>query len=256
MALHDPVGAEFYVPLRKAEQVLDALFVIGAVLSIAVLLVDRGAFPVGYDVVQALFALDVVVLFFLGLAVRLHWSTRAHDKRVADLLSHSFDVALIASPSEGFYSSTASDPFRRLSLSLLENSFFTGRILQRMLKSARAKIALYVLAWGFAVFYRATDIALITVVAQVLFSEQILSRWIRMEWLRFRVERVYDDVYLFMSSAGRQAAKDLRAKTIQCLVKYETSKAQAGVSLSSRAFRALNSSLTEEWNALAERFRE
>jgi hypothetical protein len=60
-----------------------------------------------------------------------------------------------------------------------------------MLRFERARICVHVLAWLWAAVYRGTDLELLAVAAQVLFSEQLLSRWVRMEWLRARVERLY-----------------------------------------------------------------
>ncbi|MDI3561766.1 hypothetical protein [Bradyrhizobium sp. Arg816] len=45
--------------------------------------------------------------------------------------------------------------------------------------------------------------ATIAVAAQIVFSEQIVSRWLGLEWLRRECERTYDDVYRQFQSKGQ-----------------------------------------------------
>jgi hypothetical protein len=75
-----------------------------------------------------------------------------------------------------------------------------------------------------------------------------------MEWLRARIEGVYDDVYsLIQSTANNAGSKEFRARVLECLLRYETAKAQAGISLSTDIFKKLNPSLSAEWQTIAMR---
>ncbi|QCK85899.1 hypothetical protein E8L99_09055 [Phreatobacter aquaticus] len=247
MKRSDPVGPEFYVPLTSAESFSDAAFYLAAALSVAVLFVDRAANLRAYDLVQGAFALSVICHFLSGIVIKVYFSARAHAARVADFVSNAFLVPLTATPSEGYYNTPSGDAFVRLGASVLENALFTKRIVARMLCFERWRISLYLFVWISAVLYRATDLAIVAVAAQVLFSEQLLSRFVRMEWLRLRVEKVHDDLFrLFQGSADRES-KEFRARVIQAMVLYETSKAQAAISLSSRLFEKLNGELSRSW---------
>ncbi|KIZ39788.1 MULTISPECIES: hypothetical protein [Rhodopseudomonas] len=250
MRRQDPVGPEFYVPLGVAERVSDITFYLAAALSIVVLLIDRTAQPKLYGAVQATFAVTVIVFFVSGIVIRTYFATRAHSNRFADFVSNAFSVPLVPSPSEGYYNAPAGDPFLRMGASVLENTLFTKSILGRMLRFERARICVYVLAWLWAAVYRATDLDLLAVAAQVLFSEQLLSRWVRMEWLRSRVERLYDDLYALIQSSSDFRSKEFRARVIEALIRYETSKAQAALSLSSRVFNKLNPELSLRWQSV------
>jgi hypothetical protein len=253
MTKSDPIGTEYYSPLRSAEIGAEVLFYIAAALSIAALQVDKATYSAAYDGVQSLFAVSVLAVFVLGLAVRLYWSTRAHVKRVSDFISSAFDVALISQPSAGYYNNAEVEPFRRVAASLMENTLFSKSILQKMLVGERIKVAIYAAVWLFAALTRATDLALIAAVAQVIFSEQIISRWVRMEWLRNRVEQVYEDIYSLVQPASNRDTKEFKARTVECLMRYETGKAQAGISLSTRLFKRLNPVLTKQWDETARR---
>lgn len=243
----DPLGREFYIPLRKAEVVHESVFAIAAVLSVLSLLIDKQSHPTMYDVVQTAFVVAVIAVFALGTAIRLYWSPRAHVERMADFLSHSFRARLIATPSVGYYSSDESDTYRRIAAQLLENTFFSKAILASMLLVERSKVIIYAIVWLVAALNRQADLAVIGVVAQVLFSEHILSQWVRMEWLRARVERVYSDLFALFCGATNAESAEFKARVVDSLLRYETGKAQAGVSLSSRVFKNQNAQLTEHW---------
>jgi hypothetical protein len=191
-------------------------------------------------------------VFVLGLTARLYWSSRAQSKRISDFVSNAFDVPLIPERSQGFFNNAETEPFRRIAASLLENTLFSKVILLRMLRSERIKIAVYACVWLAALLNRATDLALITGIAQVILSEQIISKWVRMEWLRARVEGVYDDVYSLIQSTRNRGSKEINARVLEYLLRYETAKSQAGISLSTAIFKKLNTSLSSEWRKTAQ----
>lgn len=252
MTRTDPIGPEFYIPLKTAEKISDAAFYLAAALSIVILLVDKTSQPKLYGAVQATFAIAVIAIFVSGIVIRTYFASRAHSSRFADFVSNAFLVPLVPSPSEGYYNPPEGDALVRIGASVLENTLFTKAILGRMLRFERTRICLYVLGWLWAVVYRATDLELLAIAAQVLFSEQLLSRWVRMEWLRARVERLYEDLYALFQSTSDLQSKEFRARVIESLIRYETSKAQAGLSLSSRVFEKLNPELSQKWTSLCD----
>lgn len=247
MARKDPIGPAFYVPLSVAEKISEAVFYVAGALSVLVLLVDGKTQPLANEILQATFAVSVVAIFATGIVIRVYFATRAHAKRVADFVSNAFNVPLLPNLSEGYYNTPDGDAYVRMGASLLENTLFTKSILARMLLFERSRAGLYICVWIWALSYRAANLELVAIAAQVLFSEQLLSRWIRMEWLRLRAERLYDDVYALFQATADTATVQFRARVIEALIRYETSKAQAGVSLSSRAFKRLNPDLSSAW---------
>jgi hypothetical protein len=101
--------------------------------------------------------------------------------------------------------------------------------------------------WLLLALNRKADLSIVSAAAQVVFSEQILSKWVRMEWLRARVERIYDDTYSLIQSSNAGWSKEYRARVIEYLLRYETRKAQAGISLSSSVFKKMNPALSKRW---------
>lgn len=249
MAKSDPLSASHYSPLQTAEKLSGALFWAAAVSSIVALQLNRDKQPY-YDIVQSSFVVSVVLFFVMDLAVRLYWAPRAHAKRNADFVSNAFGVCLTDEASVGYYNNKATDPIKRIVFSILENSLFSKTIVRKMLLKERLIVGGYAIVWFLAVLNRATDLALVTTVAQVLFSEQIISRWIRMEWLRAKFERVFDDTYSLVQTASDSLSKEFQARCIECLLRYESSKAQAGISLSSKIFEKNNRELSRQWDAI------
>ncbi|MCR4304813.1 MAG: hypothetical protein NUV63_11430 [Gallionella sp.] len=246
----DPIRKRYYRPLELAENLSDWLFYIVAVLSILALVVNQTNSPKMYDLVQGAFVVGVLALFSIGLGVRLYWTPRADDKRRQDLLSNSFSVAITHEQTVGYYNNTQTNPLKRLCVSLLENSFFSKNVTLAMAHDERIKIALYALIWVIALLNRSTDLALIVSIAQAIFSEQIISRWIRLEWLRMRFERVYENLYRLVQTTSDFDKDEFRVRVIEAYGEYETGKGYGGVTLSAKVFEQLNSTLSSEWDQI------
>lgn len=246
----DQIRERYYRPLELAESCADWIFLIVAILSILALAVERKTNPDIYDFVQGAFVIGVVALFLLGLAVRLYWMPRAEDKRRQGLLSDSFGVAITHEQVTGYYNNDQTNPVMRLGASLMENSFFSKRILLAMARGERVRIGLYVLVWLIALLHRATDLALVAAMAQAIYSEQIISRWVRLEWIRIRFERVYDHLYRLLQTTTDFNRDEFRIRVLEEFGEYETSKGHGGIMLSKKVFERLNPELSAEWEQI------
>jgi hypothetical protein len=247
---NDKIGQIYYTPLRSFEIAEDATFWLSSALSILVLVVEKSKYSILYDIIQILFIVNVVTLFVISNWIRLFWAHRAHDRRIMDFLSYSLKVPLITERSAGYFDNDECGKWRRIGACLLENTLFSKSIVARMLVWQRTYSGLYILLWSIALTFRETDLAWIGVLAQVILSEQLLSRWLRMEWLHRRTERVYDDVYKIMLRMGVNVSSENEAAILASLLRYETAKSQAAISLSSRTFAKLNARVSAEWREI------
>lgn len=248
MSRSDPIRTRYYDAVELTDKVSDGLFYLGAILSIVSLLVEKQAYPIAYDFVMAAFAVAVIALFALGLVSRLYLTPRAEDKRRQDFFSSACGVGLTHEKTEGYYNNDFVEPIKRMAAQVLENSHFSKAIALRMARLERAKVAVYTLAWLLCLLNRQTDLGIVVAASQAVFSEQVVSKWLRLEWLRIRFERTYDDVYRLFQS--RPAAPKFNAMTLESLGTYETAKANGAVTLSSRLFRELNDELSAEWERI------
>jgi hypothetical protein len=117
-----------------------------------------------------------------------------------------------------------------------------------MVRWERWKVGLYLLLWLILVHYRKTDLGWIVVASQAVFSEQIVSKWARLEWLHRRCEKTFDSLYRVMQSKQPLAQRD--AQAMEYMLAYETAKANAGITISSKYFDEMNAELSAEWNKI------
>lgn len=247
----DTVGENYYRPLERAECVAGWLFWAVSILSIAALLVNRAAHPVAYDAIQSGFVVCVLVFFVLGQAQKLYFFPRAEDARRRELLQNSFDVPLTTEVTVGYYNNEQTNPVKRLAASTMESAYFTSNISRKMLVGQRAMTLGYLCLYLVAILNRSTDLEILAVLAQVLFSEDILSRWIRLEWLRNRSEKVFDSLNaMLLAKPARTVAQ---SQTVDLFCFYESTKSTAAIVLSSSMFHKHNSDLTAKWEQIRQK---
>jgi len=246
----DPLTKSYYKAVHNAELFSQMTFYAAALLSIAILFIDKAASPNLHDLAQMVFVLLVIILFFSRILSSIYWSSRAHEKRFGDLLSHSFRVPLTDEISTGYHSHTDKDPFKAIIISVLENSLFSKSIAGAMLRWERAKAASYLGIWLVCALYRQSELTAIAVAAQIVFSGDVIERYMRLEWLKSQFDHVYDAAFSTIQSTTNFTTAEFRGRSVQLLLTYETSKSKAGISLSSRLFNKLNPSLSQSWDHL------
>ena len=112
----------------------------------------------------------------------------------------------------------------------------------------RAKVIAYATLWLICMLNRQTDLGIVVAASQAVFSEQVLSKWLRLEWLRIRFEKTYDDVYRLFQA--KPVVTKFNAMTLESLGMYETAKANGAVTLSSKLFHRMNDDLSKEWEQI------
>lgn len=248
----DPIRDVYFSPLQGAERVQGWLFFISALLSIAVIFIDRIETPRFYQTIQIGFLILVLIYFGIGLAIRFYLFPRAEGSRSTDLLANAFSVTTVQAQTIGYYNNSQKDPYRRLAANLLESSFFSKNTAAKMANRQLLFTAIYGVIWIVTAVYHEWDIALTVVVAQVVFSEQIFSQWVRLQWLRNRFETAFKQLSdVFESPPADQAG--FQRRVWEQFWYYETSKANAGVLLSFKIFLKWRDQLNKEWDDICKR---
>ncbi|WP_202325021.1 hypothetical protein [Mesorhizobium sp. 113-3-9] len=246
----DTVGGNYYKPLERAEAVGSGLFWLVAILSIAALFVDKVAYPIAFDIVQIVFIVCVLLFFCQGQIQKLYLFPRAEDKRRQELLSNSYGVTLTHEETVGYYNNDQTNPLKRLAASVMESTFFTREIVRTMLVGQRTKTAGYLVIYFVAVLNRSTNLEVLAVAAQAVFSEDIIARWLRMEWLRIRSEQVFDNLTRLFTGKQAFSRPTAQSQAIDFFSFYETTKSTAAILLSSSLFHKQNARLTTEWEQI------
>lgn len=249
-AREDPIRDRYYRPWELSESIASGLFWAAAALSFAAVLVDKAAHPREYGFVLTAFATAVVAFFIAGLANRLYFSPRAEEARRQEFISNVFGVDLTHERTVGYYNNGETDPDRRLALCVLENAFFTKAVLREMAPWVRIRTAAYLALWIAAAVWRETPLDWIAAGAQVLFSEELVSKWIRLEWFRMKAETVYSTTFRVVRSSPGQDR--LRTLATEAFAGYEAVKSVSGILLSEKAFLKLNGKLSPEWDRVRE----
>ncbi|WP_420475224.1 hypothetical protein [Noviherbaspirillum sp. ST9] len=244
----DPIREKYFGPLETAEKWSDGLFYVTAILSVAALLVEESTYPRINAGIQVIFVIAVIASFALGQAISLYLAPRAQDRRTQDFFSAAYQVPLSHEQTTAYYNNDQADPLKKVGAQLLENSLFSKEIARAMVMTSRWQTAIYAVVWIVALLNRNASLALAATVAQVLFSEQILSRWIRLEWLKIRFEKTYSDLYRLFQAKPK--ADKFNAMALDSFTTYETAKAIGGITLSSTIFERLNPQLSLEWEQI------
>lgn len=95
---------------------------------------------------------------------------------------------------------------------------------------------------------RRADLGVVLAASQALFSEQVLAKWIRLEWIRSKFENTYDATYRLFQS--RPKSDEFNAMALELFTTYETAKANAAITLSSRHFERMNPKLSAGWEEI------
>jgi hypothetical protein len=106
----------------------------------------------------------------------------------------------------------------------------------------RLKVVAYVVIWVLIALTRSIDLGVVGVAAQIVFSEQVVSRWLRIEWLRLKCETIFDDLFQVVKNKA-----DIDLQAVRLLGEYEMTKATAGITLSSRLFERNQARVDQEW---------
>jgi hypothetical protein len=244
----DPIRERYYAPLEWVDRLNGVIFYIGAVLSIAVLLIDPKHQKALSQSAFIVFVIVVVLFFILGISARQYFAPRAEEKRRLDFLGSAFGVNLTHEMTTGYYNNKFTEASTRLAAQLLENTFFTKSLTLRVAHKERAKMLCYLVLWLIALLNRKTDLGVILAATQAVFSEQLLSKLIRIEWFRAKCERIYRDVYRLLQ--GPFDAKSFLPMVLDSLLLYETAKSSSGVVVQSKLFKRMNPSLSTEWDGV------
>jgi hypothetical protein len=244
----DPIRERYFKPLEAAEQTGDWLFYGAGVLSIVAVATPKEVYPEIFATAQIMFLVATIVGLVVGLAVRLYWGPRAQGMRVEDFFSEAFGIALTHERTRKYYNNEATLPARKIGFQLLENTHFTKAIILRMCRAERIRILVYGVIWLVIVLVRATPIDVVVAISQVLFSEQLVSRFARIEWMRMKVEGLYSSTYRLLQTGLNDRA--FEAAITANMVAYESAKANAVITTPSKIFEAMNSDLSREWEEI------
>jgi hypothetical protein len=150
----------------------------------------------------------------------------------------------------GYYNNDQTNPIKRLAASVMESAFFTSEITRLMLPATRAKTFGYILIYIVAVLNRSSDLAFLAVAAQALFGGEVVARWLRLEWLRLRSERAFNNFNRLFAGRVAFTKAIAQSEALDLFSFYESTKSTAAMLLSQKLFDRYNPRLTQEWEKI------
>ena len=253
----DPISKSLYDPLEKAEEVSERLFWAITVMSLLLIVFTEVistlfSHKMLQTITSALLVLNIIAViasFVLNLVIRLKLFPRAEDARRKDFVSKAFDVHLTSLRTKGYYNNEEIHPSTRIGLFVIENLLYTKRVLHSMIIKTRIKAVVWLIIFLVAVFlFRTSSLEAIYAISLVVFSENILVKWRRMEWILDKAEKLFDDTYRILQL--KLPEDELLPHAIDAFVDYETDKATASILSSSKVFNKLQPSLDKEWEKI------
>lgn len=241
--------ARFYKPVEKIETWTPVLFWINSFLSYAILFPNSFTYQM-QNILPVFFILSVSVQFVLTQIVRMILLPKAELIRRRQMISDSLGTKLTHERTSLYYNNEYPPSFIRLCSNTLENSFFSKEISEKMLFSKRIITGVYILLWLLLFTLRNSNLEVLIWITQIVFSGGLLAKWLNLEILHSRYEKVYEDLHLhFLNKIGEKSQCAV-ATILDSFVAYEAAKSTAGYLLSTKIFNKLNSQLSDEWEKI------
>lgn len=230
----------------KAERGGGWVFWTVLLLSLVALIFPK---PEVQDVVNPLLiaaCITGVVLSILGTI----WQNEGNHLLRATQLADALGVPIGTTPRADYYNNQLPPSTDRLVATTFENSVFSSAVLQAMLVKERIIVAVYVLVFVLLTTSRWTSTSSLLLLAQTVFSVDVVVHWLRMERFHCRVNRVRDQLHQFFFQGGTAGDKAGLAIALAAFSNYECAKDEAAMPLESKVFQKLNPKVTVEWEAL------
>lgn len=241
---------KYYKPIENIDAWNNWVFWLSAILSIAVFFKNQIPWTSIQDLPETLFITAVIIHLTLSLYTRFYLFPVAERKRRKQLLSDSFAVPLISEITQKYYNNEISPSIARLGANILENTLFAKNISLKMVQRERVKIFAYFLIWILAINWRSTNLGLLVIITQTIFSSQLIENWIRLELLSKETEKLYDDLYNNFLHKTDLSSSDGIASVLDVFATYESVKSMTGIRQLRSIFLAVNPELTKEWDMI------
>lgn len=238
----------YFAEVSSINKVSNWLFRLSIVFSFAVFFSSDISWL--YSILNIIFIVVTVLYVVISNWVSLFLLRNAQNKRRVHLLSNSFGIKLDDEETYRYYNNPQSPSIVRLGVNVFENTLFTLRVTEEMVKRERIKGILYFLVLLVIILIRETDLNLIAIVAQTIFTTSLLINWLRLELLRTSCDRLLTEFRQIFLTAESNISEKVKTLILSLVFRYETTVASMGVHLSSKTFHKLNSKVTAEWETI------
>lgn len=242
---------KYYKQLNYVDFVCNVLFWLNATVSILMFFLN--GYQAAVEALTYVFIGTTLMFFIADNYLSIYLLPSVEGKRRVHLISESLDVPLDYEVTNMYYNNNIEPSIAKLGAHIFENSLFAKEVTAKMCSKERTKILVYAAIWMVSLTVRTVDLELIAIISQTLFASTLLTKWLKLEYLRNKNEQIYKCLYdLFLFQRDNEDAK-FSAKILDCFVSYEAAKAYSGIKQSSKIFFEINDTYTAEWERIKEK---
>lgn len=194
-----------------------------------------------------IFILTTVAYSVINNWLSLFLLREAQSKRRIHLLSDSLSVKLDDEETNLYYNNSQQPSIIRLGVNVFENTLFTWRVTEEMVKKESVKVFIYLVIWFVVVLIRDMDLNFISIIAQTIFATGLIINWVKLLLLSNTCKQLFNEFRQNILTIDLNNNERAIATLLNLAFRYETVVASMGVHLSSNIFHRLNPTVTNEW---------
>jgi hypothetical protein len=224
------------------------LFWLSVICSFAVFLSSNK--PMTNSILNIIFIITTVSYSFINNWLSLFLLREAQNKRRIHLLSDSLGVKLDDEETNLYYNNSQNPSIIRLGVNVFENTMFTWRVTEEMVKKESLKVIIYLLIWFALILIRNIDLNFIAIIAQTVFTTGLIVNCVKLLLLRNTCKQLFNEFRQIFLTNGLNNNEKAIATLLNLVFRYETVVASMGVHLSSNIFHKINPTVTNEWETI------
>lgn len=245
------MNKSFFEYAQMADMIGSWVFYAVLISSIAVAVGEHS----GYETISEIILIVASIMAVVCTAATTICQTNGNRALRLTQLSNSLGASVGDSASAGYYNNDLPKGILRLGATTLENTFYTSAVLSRMAWVSRFKAGIYALIMLVLFFVKGIPGSCLVVVAQTVFSADLLLKVIRLERYNYRCVRCLDQLEQFYLQKGTSERPNDLAILIAAFSDYECAKDEAALPLESKVFEELNPALAKKWSEFRSRLR-
>lgn len=175
----------------------------------------------------------------------IYFRNLAETERRKSLLKESFNVNTTIKETNKYYNNNEEPSIKKLGLNCYESSFFTKKVVDKMMLSNTIKISVLTIIY-IILMIKLINMELLLVITQTLFSAEVLFYFIKLCYYKFQLDKIcreFQDIFFIRGLSEHDANVLLLNTTMD----YECLKSFCKIATSSKIFLKYNKDWSEEW---------
>ncbi|WP_341299701.1 hypothetical protein MHB44_14260 [Lysinibacillus sp. FSL H8-0500] len=201
-------------------------------------------------IITIIFIILTILYFIFSNLLSIFLLKEAQNKRRVHLISDSLGTKLDDEETNLYYNNSQTPSIIRLGMNVFENTLFTWRVTEQMVKAERLKVLIYIIIWLSLILIRDINLNLISTIAQTIFTTGLLVSWVKLEVLRCSCDKLFGEFRQLFLINGIKNNKKVNALILNLVIRYETTVASMGINLSTKTFKKINPIVTAEWEKI------